>query len=139
MKTDISSQTAKKKILIVEDATSMRLTLKASLRNMGFENLIEASDGQKALKLMKTKSVDLIISDWMMPNLSGLELFNEIKKDKNLNQIPFILLTGNDQKEGVTQAIKTGIKHYIVKPFSPNKLFEKMVELLEQQNKVDDK
>ena len=131
---EISPVIANKKILIVEDANSLRLTLISSLRNLGFESLIEATDGQQALKIMKTKKINIIISDWIMPNMSGLELFNTIKLDDNLKNIPFILLTGDDQKESVTQAIQAGIQNYIVKPFNPTKLFEKVVELLEKQS-----
>ncbi len=122
---------AKKNILIVEDSISMRHTIKASLRAQGFENLIEANDGQTALATMKKSKIDIAICDWMMPNMSGLELFNTIKSDEKLKNISFILLTGNDQKDHVTEALKSGVKHYMVKPFNPKKLFEKVVELLE--------
>ncbi len=128
----IASAIAKKNILIVEDSISMLHTIKSSLRAQGFENLIEANDGQIALDLMNKSKIDLAICDWMMPNMSGLELFNTIKSDQNLKNICFILLTGNDQKDHVTEALKAGIKHYMVKPFNPKKLFEKVVELLEQ-------
>jgi two-component system, chemotaxis family, chemotaxis protein CheY len=129
----ITSLITKKTILIVEDSISMRHTIKASLRAQGFENLIEANDGQIALTTMNKGKVDLVISDWSMPNMSGMELYNYLKDDEKLKNIPFILLTGNDQKDHVTEALKSGIKHYMVKPFNPKKLFEKMNELLEQQ------
>ena len=129
----LASEIAKKNILIVEDAISMRHTVKAALRNQGFENLFESADGEKALKIIKRKKIDCIISDWVMPNMSGLELFSASKEGSQYKHIPFILLTGNDQKESVTEAIKAGIKHYVVKPFNPFKLFEKAVELLQQQ------
>ena len=130
---EISPEITKKNILIVEDANSMRHTIKASFRTKGFESLIEASDGEKALKLLKIKNINFVICDWMMPNMSGLELFETMKTDEKLKHIPFILLTGNDQKDDVTEAIKTGIKHYVVKPFNPSKLIEKVVGLLEEK------
>ncbi len=127
----ITSAITKKTILIVEDSISMRHTIKSSLRAQGFEKLIEANDGQIALTTMQKGKVDIVISDWSMPNMSGLELFNALKADENLKSIPFIILTGNDQKEHVTEALRSGVKHYMVKPFNPKKLFEKVVELLE--------
>jgi two-component system, chemotaxis family, chemotaxis protein CheY len=129
----VASEIAKKNILIIDDAISMRHTIKASLRAQGFENLIEAGDGKKALALMEKKKIDLAICDWMMPNMSGLELFDALKLDDKIKQTPFILLTGNDQKESVTEAISAGVKHYMVKPFSPSKLIEKVVDLLQQK------
>ena len=136
---EFATELAKKNILIVEDQLSMRHTIKASLRNQGFDELIEAGDAEKALALMGKKKVDLIISDWMMPGMSGLELFSAVKSDSDLEYIPFILLTGNDQKEKVTEALKAGIKHYIVKPFNPRRLFEKVAELLQQCNEEKQK
>ncbi len=127
----ITSSITKKTILIVEDSISMRHTIKSSLRTQGFEKLIEANDGQIALTTMQKGKVDIVISDWSMPNMSGLELFNALKSDDKLKSIPFIILTGNDQKEHVTEALRSGVKHYMVKPFNPKKLFEKVVELLE--------
>jgi two-component system, chemotaxis family, chemotaxis protein CheY len=133
-----TSDIAKKNILIVEDAISMRHTIKASLRRHGLTSLIEAGDGEHAAKLMKTKHINLVICDWMMPNMTGLELFSTIQSNEKYKNLPFILLTGNDQKESVTEALKIGIKHYIVKPFNPYKLFEKVHELLQEQNQKKD-
>ena len=130
----VSAALSKKNILLVDDAISMRHTIKAMLRAQGFENLIEANDGEAALDILQKKDVSLIISDWMMPNMSGLELFDVLKQDDKLKEIPFILLTGNDQKENVTEALKTGIKNYMVKPFKPGKLLEKVVSLLSEED-----
>jgi two-component system, chemotaxis family, chemotaxis protein CheY len=130
---EITAEIAKKNILIVEDAISMRHTIKASLRAQGFTSLIEAGDGQQALKLMKSKKINLVICDWMMPIMSGPELFKQIQSDKKYKNLPFILLTGNDQKDSVTEALKIGIKHYVVKPFNPQKLAEKVFDLLQEQ------
>lgn len=134
---DFSTQIMSKSILIVDDSITIRHTIKASLRSQGFSHFIEAGDGEKALKVATSKPIDLIISDWVMPNMSGLELFRNLQDDVKSKNIPFILLTGNDQKENVTEALKSGIKNYIVKPFNPNKLFEKVVELLEKKKEVE--
>lgn len=131
----ISSDIANKNILIVEDETTMRYIVKNLLHAKGFGNLIEASDGGKALNIMQQQKIDLVICDWKMPNMSGPELFIKLKQDENLKLIPFILLTCNDDRESVKQAIQAGIKNYFIKPVNPTKLLEKAVELLEQQNK----
>lgn len=128
----------KKNILIVEDAISMRHTIKAALRARGFNSLIEAGDGDKALKIIKSKRINLVICDWIMPNMSGLELFNALKSDENCKDLPFILLTGNDQKDSITEALKAGIRNYVVKPFNPAKLFEKVCQLLLEQKQVEE-
>ena len=130
---EISPEIAKKNILIVEDAISMRHTIKASLRKQGFSSLIEAGDGEHALKLMKSKNINLAICDWMMPKMSGPELFKAIQSNEKYKNLPFILLTGNDQKDSVTEALKIGIKHYVVKPFNPQKLSAKVFDLLQEQ------
>ncbi len=131
---EITPKIAKKNILIVEDAISMRHTIKASLRAQGFTCLIEAGDGQQALNLMKSKKIHLVICDWMMPIMSGPELFKELQSDNKYKNIPFVLLTGNDQKDSVTEALKIGIKHYVVKPFNPQKLSDKVFDLLQEQS-----
>jgi len=131
---EITPEIARNNILIVEDAISMRHTIKASLRKQGFTNLIEAGDGEHALKLMKSKKIKLVISDWMMPVMTGPELFTAIQSDEKYKSLPFILLTGNDQKDHVTEALKIGIKHYVVKPFNPQKLSEKVFDLLQEEN-----
>ncbi|GJM05740.1 MAG: response regulator [marine bacterium B5-7] len=130
----ISPGIAKKNILIIEDAISMRHTIKAALRAQGFNSLIEAGDGQQAVRLMKSKKIHLVICDWMMPNMSGIEFFEQIQSDDKYKNLPFVLLTGNDQKDSVTEALELGIKHYVVKPFNPQKLSEKVFALLEEQS-----
>ncbi len=131
---EITAEIARNNILIVEDAISMRHTIKASLRKQGFNSLIEAGDGEHAMKLMKSKKINLVICDWMMPIMSGPELFKAIQSSEKYKNLPFILLTGNDQKNHVTEALKIGVKHYVVKPFNPQKLAEKVFDLLQEQN-----
>lgn len=138
---ELTPELAKKNILIVEDAISMRHMVKAALRTNGFNSLIEAGDGEKALKVLelyfvRNEAIDLIVCDWVMPNMSGLDLFKTIQKEDKYKNIPFILLTGNDQKDSITEALQAGIKNYIVKPFNPLKLFEKVRALLQEQEQM---
>ena len=122
---------ANKSIMIVDDQVTLRSLIKASLSSHGFENLMEASDGEKASKLLASKKVDLVISDWEMPNMDGLTLFNTLQNQESQKDIPFILLTKHDSKEKVTKAIKSGIKNYIVKPFTPGAIINKVVDILQ--------
>jgi len=114
------------KILVVDDFKTMRKIIKNILTQLGFKNIIEADDGTTALELLKKQKVDLIISDWNMPKMNGLELLKTIRSDDNLKDIRFIMVTAEAQKESVIEAIKHGVNQYVVKPFTPETLKEKL-------------
>jgi len=114
------------KILVVDDFKTMRKIIKNILTQLGFKNIIEADDGTTALELLKKQKVDLIISDWNMPKMNGLELLKSIRSDDNLKDIRFIMVTAEAQKESVIEAIKHGVNQYVVKPFTPETLKEKL-------------
>lgn len=114
------------KILVVDDFKTMRKIIKNILTQLGFKNIIEADDGTTALELLKKQKVDLIISDWNMPKMNGLELLKSIRSDDNLKDIRFIMVTAEAQKENVIEAIKHGVNQYVVKPFTPETLKEKL-------------
>ena len=88
--------------------------------------MVLAEDGQAALDELKKKSFDLIISDWHMPNMDGLDLFKELNKDRKLRDIPFLLITAEKERDKVVEAVKAGIKEYIVKPVKPESLGNKI-------------
>jgi len=114
------------KILVVDDFKTMRKIIKNILTQLGFKNIIEADDGTTALELLKKQKVDLIISDWNMPKMNGLELLKTVRSDDNLKDIRFIMVTAEAQKESVIEAIKHGVNQYVVKPFTPETLKEKL-------------
>lgn len=114
------------KILVVDDFKTMRKIIKNILTQLGFKNIIEADDGTTALELLKKQKVDLIISDWNMPKMNGLELLKSVRSDDNLKDIRFIMVTAEAQKESVIEAIKHGVNQYVVKPFTPEILKEKL-------------
>ena len=118
------------KILVVDDFATMRRILKNNLRQLGFSNILEAEDGQLALEELKKNKVDLIISDWNMPNMSGLELLKAVRGDESLKQIPFVMVTAEGQKDSVMEAAKAGVSNYIVKPFTPEIFEEKLKKVL---------
>jgi len=110
----------KTKILIVEDARAVRSLEVSMLKDMGFETILEAEDGQKAIDILKMdKEVDLIISDWNMPNKTGYDLLVWIRNDYAHKKTPFIMATGQGEKKKVMQAKEAGANNLVTKPFSP--------------------
>ncbi len=126
----MTNSLANKSILIVDDSISIRHLLKGILRAGEFDSIIESGDGQQALKALGKGEIGLIICDWEMPNMNGIELFEAIMNDKILKNIPFILLTAQVDKKKVTEALTKGIKNYIIKPFTPEAVINKVKEVL---------
>jgi two-component system chemotaxis response regulator CheY len=94
------------------------------LKQISIENVLEAENGKHALTVLGTEEVDLIISDWIMPEMTGIEFLKACKGDDNIKKIPFIMVTAEAQKDNIMEAIKSGVDNYIVKPFTPEKLRE---------------
>ncbi|WP_448247131.1 ATP-binding response regulator [Thalassotalea agariperforans] len=118
--------TKKTKILVVDDFDSMRKVTCSQLRTFGVEKVTQASDGTEALNLLLEHSFDLILCDWNMPAMTGLELLMAVRANKALCHIPFIMLTGEAGRERVIEAIAHGVSSLIVKPYSANVLLERI-------------
>lgn len=118
------------KILIVDDYDTMRRVLNNLLRQLNFTNVDEASDGAEALEKLNKNKFDLIISDWNMEPMTGIQLLREIRADDNLNDIPFIMITAETKSENVIAAKEAGVSNYIVKPFNAETLKTKLVGVL---------
>jgi len=116
----------KKKILVVDDMASMRGVICALLKNLGHTNLEQAEDGSQALNKLRTDDYDLVISDWNMPKISGIELLKEIRKDEKLRKIPVLLVTAETKLENIKEAIQSGVTDFIVKPFTQQSLDTKL-------------
>jgi len=112
------------RVLVVDDFATMRKIVKNVLKQISIENVVEAENGKHALNVLKSEEVDLIISDWMMPEMTGIEFLKVCKEDETKKKIPFIMVTAEGQKDSVMEAIKSGVDNYIVKPFTPDKLKE---------------
>lgn len=110
------------RVLVVDDFATMRKIVKNVLKQISIENVVEAENGKHALNVLKNEEVDLIISDWMMPEMTGIEFLKVCKDDEVKKKIPFIMVTAEGQKDSVMEAIKSGVDNYIVKPFTPEKL-----------------
>jgi len=116
-------------VLIVDDFATMRRIIKGVLKQLGFSNLIDAEDGEAALKELRKEKIGLIVSDWNMPNMTGLELLKAVRADANLKGIPFLMVTAEGQKENVIQAVQAGVSNYIVKPFTPETFNAKLQKI----------
>lgn len=116
-------------ILVVDDFSTMRRIVKTCLKQLGFENITEAEDGQIALSKLQSQEFKLIISDWNMPNMMGIDLLKAVRATENLKAIPFLMVTAEAQKENVIEAAKAGVSNYIVKPFTSDQLQGKLEAL----------
>ncbi len=117
------------RILVVDDFATMRKIIKNILSQLGFKNIIEADDGTTAWEILQKEPVDLIISDWNMPKMSGLELLKKVRSDDKLKDTPFLMVTAEAQKENIIEAAKYKVSQYIVKPFTPETLKEKLEKI----------
>ncbi|MEE8399910.1 MAG: response regulator [Desulfobacterales bacterium] len=114
------------KILIVDDFATMRRILKSVLRQIGFTNIREADDGNVALRLLKKEAVDLVLCDWNMPEMPGIDLLKAVRADDELKNIPFVMVTAEAQKEHILAAVKAGVSSYVVKPFTAEAVEQKL-------------
>lgn len=120
------------RVLVVDDMASIRDLVKNQLRTMNFTEIMEAEDGTDAWTMIENQfaqanPIELVISDWNMPNMKGLELLKKVRSHSNFIQLPFILLTSEADREQVTEAVMAGVSQYIVKPFS-GKVFEEKLK-----------
>jgi two-component system, chemotaxis family, chemotaxis protein CheY len=120
----------KMNVLIVDDYATMLRIIKNLLKQLGFDNVDEATDGSKALQMLKLKDYGLVISDWNMEPMTGLDLLKEVRKDDKLKKIPFIMVTAESKTENVVLAKEAGVSNYIVKPFNADTLKGKIASVL---------
>ncbi len=119
------------KFLIVDDSQTMRRIVANSLKNLGYEDFVEAGDGKEALlKLSADESLNFVITDWNMPVLSGLELIKAIRSDEKMGKIPVLMVTTRGVKDDIIEALKAKVNNYVVKPFTPAILREKIDAIL---------
>ena len=117
-------------ILIVDDFPTMRKIVRTVLKQLGFTNIAEAEDGVKALEyLKKNNKIEFVISDWNMPNMTGIELLKEVRRDTKLRHLPFLMVTAEAEKDNIVEAVKSGVSNYIVKPFNAATLKQKIEKI----------
>ncbi len=114
------------KFLVVDDSPTMRRIVCNALREIGYTDVIEAGDGVDALEKLEQETVDFVITDWNMPNMNGLELTRTIRNHSRLSNLPILMVTTRGMKEDVIAAMQARVNNYIVKPFTPEVLREKI-------------
>lgn len=116
----------KMKFLVVDDFSTMRRIIKNLLKELGFSNFDEAEDGVVALTKLKNNKYDFVVTDWNMPNMTGIELLRAIRHDTGLKHLPVLMITAEAKKENIVEAAQAGASGYIVKPFTSAVLEEKL-------------
>lgn len=114
---------ANTKFLVVDDFATMRKIVKKVLDELGYKNVVEAVDGKNAFEILKDQDakndpIQFIISDWNMPNLTGLDLLKACKSDQKFNRLPFVLVTAESEQSQIIEAAKAGVSEYVIKPFN---------------------
>jgi two-component system chemotaxis response regulator CheY len=117
-------------VLIVDDYKTMLRIIRNLLKQIDFNNVEEASDGSEALSKLRSGNFGLVISDWNMAPMTGLELLQEVRQDARLKNLPFIMITAESKTENVVAAKQAGVSNYIVKPFNAETLKEKIEKVL---------
>ncbi|MBI1273652.1 MAG: response regulator [Alphaproteobacteria bacterium] len=117
-------------VLVVDDYNTMRRIIGNLLKQLGFKNVQDAADGSAALKLLREGTFGLVISDWNMEPMTGLQLLQEVRADTKLKALPFIMVTAESKVENVATAKEAGVNNYIVKPFNAETLKQKITAVL---------
>lgn len=128
------------RILIIDDMSSIRDLVKNHLKAMGYRNLMEAQDGEEGLRFLIQQNsagqpIQLVICDWNMPKMKGLDLLKQVRATAEWAQLPFVLLTSESEREQVTEAVLAGVSQYIVKPFAAKIFEEKLKGVWAKHNK----
>lgn len=118
------------KILVVDDVAGIRNAIRKMLRELGFHNVTDVGDGVLALEMLRNEPFGLVLCEWAMQPMSGLQLLREVRADRKLRDIPFIMITAESKTDNVVAAKNAGVSGYMVKPFNVETLKQKMVPVL---------
>ena len=125
------------KFLVVDDFSTMRKIIKKVLGEIGYTNVIEAADGQQGLELLKqshaeNSPINIIISDWNMPRMTGIEFLRLCRETPEFKTLPFLLVTAESEQQNIVDAAKAGVSEYVVKPFSAQRIKEKLEKVFQK-------
>lgn len=120
------------KILVVDDFSTMRRIIKNLLKELGLTNVVEADDGATALPILKAGGIEFLITDWNMPQMTGIDLLKHVRSDPNLRDIPVLMVTAEAKREQIITAAQAGVNGYVVKPFTAAVLKEKIDKIFER-------
>jgi two-component system chemotaxis response regulator CheY len=123
------------KFLVVDDFSTMRRIVRNLLKELGFVNVQEAEDGVDALNKLRAEKFDFVVSDWNMPNMTGIELLRNIRADAGLKHLPVLMVTAEAKKENIIEAAQAGASGYVVKPFTAATLDEKLKKIFANMQK----
>ena len=119
------------RILVVDDFQTMRRIVRGVLKDIGFTNIVEADNGVKAVEVLKSEKIDFIVSDWNMPEMSGIDLLKTVRSTDAWKDLPFLMVTAEGKSEQVLEAVKNRVNNYVIKPFTPATLEEKIRKIFE--------
>jgi len=122
------------KVLVADDFATMRKIVRNILKQIGFDDIVEAEDGQAAMQVLRNENIGLVVTDWNMPNMSGLELLQKIRTNPKTANLPVLMVTAEGLKENVVTAVKAGVNNYVVKPFTAEVLQEKLEQIFKKLN-----
>lgn len=123
------------RFLVVDDFSTMRRIVRNLLKELGFTNVQEAEDGVDALNKLRGAEFDFVVSDWNMPNMTGIELLRNIRADAKLKHLPVLMVTAEAKKENIIEAAQAGASGYVVKPFTAATLDEKLKKIFQNMQK----
>lgn len=118
------------RLLVVDDSSTMRRIIRNSLKAIGYDDVVEAENGEGAMARLKGEKVDMVISDWNMPVMNGIELVTSMRGDAALKATPVLMVTTMAEKENILQAMQAGVTNYVVKPFDAATLKKKIDQIL---------
>ncbi len=119
------------RVLVVDDFSTMRRIVRNILRQIGFQNVVEADDGTTAWEVLNREKIDFIVSDWNMPNMTGIDLLRKVRASEQFAHIPFLMVTAEAQQENIIEAVQAKVSNYIVKPFTAETLGQKINKIFE--------
>lgn len=114
------------RVLVVDDFSTMRRIIKNILRQLGFTNVVEADDGTTAWDVLNKDKIEFIISDWNMPQMTGIELLRKVRGSEEFADLPFLMVTAEAQQENIIEAVQAKVSNYIVKPFTADVMKQKI-------------
>jgi len=114
------------KVLVVDDFATMRRIVTNVLKQIGFTDIDEADDGTTALQKLKKEKYGLVLCDWNMPEMPGIELLKTVRADESLKDLPFVMVTAEAEKKNIIDAVQAGVNNYVVKPFTAETVIQKL-------------
>ena len=118
------------RVLVVDDSSTMRRIIINTLNKLGYKDFYEATNGREGVECLSTTHVDLVITDWNMPEMNGVEFIKAVRANDQTKRLPVLMVTTNAAEADIVQALKAGVNNYVVKPFTPDTIKEKIQALL---------